>query len=124
MKVFGDNWNTIDGTGVRDYIHVMDLADGHVKALTGLLNNEAKLQCFNLGTGIGTSVFELIDTFKTVNNIDIPFVVVGRREGDVAKLVANNSRALSNLNWKPKKTIEDMCRDGWKWQRLNPNGYE
>lgn len=123
LKVYGDNWNTIDGSGVRDYIHVMDLADGHVKALGKLLNKKPKFLCFNLGTSIGTSVFELIDTFKRVNNIDIPFRVVNRRNGDTDRLVADNSLALKDLNWKPTKTIEDMCRDGWKWKKLNPNGY-
>ena len=123
LKVFGNDWDTYDGTGVRDYIHVMDLAEGHIAAFEYLLKLKKENISLNLGTGIGTSVFELIDVFKKVNNIDLPFKVVGRRDGDIGYVVADNTFAKSLLNWHPILNLEDMCRDGWNWQKNNPNGF-
>ena len=115
LKIFGDNWPTKDGTGIRDYLHIMDLAEGHKLALDYLFKNTEKLLILNLGTGQGTSVLELLESFQKVNGVEIPYYFVPRREGDVASLVADNSKAKDLLNWEPKRTIEDMCRDGWKW---------
>ena len=124
LEVFGNDWDTYDGTGVRDYIHVMDLAEGHIAALEYLFKSEKENININLGTGIGTSVFDLINIFKKVNNIDLPIKIVGRRDGDVGFVVANNTLAKSLLNWKPLFTLDDMCRDGWNWQKNNPNGFQ
>ncbi len=123
LKIFGSDWPTNDGTGVRDYIHVMDLANGHVLALEHLFSEEAKIIKLNLGTGRGTSVMELVNTFQKVNNIKIPYILTERRPGDVARVVANNKLATELLNWVPNLTLEEMCRDGWKWICQNPNGY-
>ena len=123
LKVYGNDWNTHDGTGVRDYIHVMDLAQGHIAALEFLFKKVQEKITFNLGTGVGTSVIDLINTFKKENNIEIPFKIVGRRDGDIGYVVANNSLAKSILKWEPKYRLEDMCRDGWNWQKQNPEGY-
>ena len=123
LKVYGNDWDTHDGTGVRDYIHVMDLAQGHIAALEFLFKKVQEKISINLGTGIGTSVIDLINTFKKENNIEIPFNIVGRRDGDVGYVVANNSFAKSILKWEPKYRLEDMCRDGWNWQKQNPEGY-
>ena len=124
LKVFGNDWDTYDGSGVRDYIHVMDLAEGHVAAMEYLFKLDEKNININLGTGIGTSVFDLISTFKKVNKIELPFKVVGRRDGDIGYLVANNSLAKSILNWEPSLNLEEMCIDGWNWQKNNPNGFQ
>ncbi len=124
LNVFGNDWPTPDGTGVRDYIHVMDLAEGHLMALEYLEKEDPKVLNLNLGTGRGTSVLELVETFERVNNLKIPYSYTNRREGDAARLVADNSLASSLLGWTPKKTLEDMCLDGWKWQSLNINGYQ
>ena len=123
FKIFGKNWPTNDGTGVRDYIHVMDLANGHFYALEYLINNPPKILNLNLGTGIGTSVLELIKTFEIVNKINVPFQFSKRRKGDAAIVVADNSLVKNILKWKPEKNLEDMCRDGWKWMKLNQKGY-
>ena len=124
LKVFGDDWDTYDGTGVRDYIHIMDLAEGHLAALEYLLDSEnEKNISLNLGTGVGSSVFDLIATFKKVNKVDLPYKVTERREGDIGYVVANNSYAKSLLNWEPLFNLDDMCRDGWNWQKNNPDGY-
>lgn len=123
LSVFGNNWPTKDGTGVRDYIHVMDLAEGHIAALEFLLKNKAQILNLNLGTGRGTSVLELINTFQEINNIKIPYEIKSRRQGDLATVIADNTLAISSLNWEPKRTLSDMCADGWKWQKLNPRGY-
>tara|TARA_B100000212_G_scaffold242516_1_gene184865 strand:- start:79 stop:1122 length:1044 start_codon:yes stop_codon:yes gene_type:complete len=120
IQIFGSDWPTPDGTGVRDYIHVMDLAEGHLSALDFLINNKSQILSLNLGTGVGTSVLELINTFQEVNNIRVPYKFVGRRDGDNAIVVADNSLAKSVLNWAPKRNLEDMCRDGWNWQLKNP----
>ena len=123
LNIFGNDWPTADGTCIRDFIHVMDLVDGHIAALKFLDKNKPQIKKFNLGTGLGTSVLELIETFQKVNNIEIPYCFLPRREGDLVKVVADNSLAIKYLKWKAKRNIEDMCRDGWKWQLLNPNGY-
>ena len=122
LSVFGNDYDTVDGTGVRDYIHVVDLAFGHIKALEKILESK-KVHIYNLGSGVGTSVLELIKTFEVENKIQIPYKIVPRRAGDVAICFANADKALNELNWKTTKTIADMCRDTWNWQSKNPNGY-
>tara|TARA_Y100000589_G_scaffold331848_1_gene387433 strand:+ start:1689 stop:2741 length:1053 start_codon:yes stop_codon:yes gene_type:complete len=122
LSVFGDDWNTKDGTGVRDYIHVYDLAEGHVLTLEHLLKNKPKILNLNLGTGKSTSVLDLINTFEKVNDVKVPYDFVSRRPGDVACVVANNAKATLILDWQPKRSISEMCRDGWKWE-LNKNKF-
>ena len=124
FKIFGGDWDTKDGTGVRDYIHVMDLAEGHILALRYLEKVEEELLNLNLGNGVGTSVLELIKMYQQLNKVKIPYEIVGRREGDFGHVVADNSKAISLLNWKPKRSIENMCTDSWRWNLLYPNGYE
>src|SRR5574344_574055 len=121
VRVWGNDYPTVDGTGVRDYIHVVDLASGHIAALKKL---EEKPGCFicNLGTGKGTSVIELIHAFEKANNLTIPYKVYGRRNGDIATCYANVDFAKKYLGWEAKKDIVDCCRDSWKWQKNNPNG--
>ncbi len=123
LKIFGDNWDTFDGTCIRDYIHVMDLAEGHIMALEKQLVNKSEILFINLGTSKGTSVLDLVNTFQNVNKIKIPFVFSKRRKGDHCKVVADNTLALKIFGWTPKRNIKDMCKDGWKWYRLNPKGY-
>ena len=123
IKIFGNDWPSSDGTCIRDYIHVMDLAEGHLKTLEYLLKENSQIININLGTGIGTSVLELINTFQKINKVKIPIKFVCRRKGDAFRVVADNSLAKTILNWKPSRDIEDMCADGWKWTLLNPNGY-
>ncbi len=123
IKIFGSDWQTKDGTGVRDYIHVMDLAEGHLSALIYLTEEKPQFITINLGTGIGTSVLEFIRIFEKVNNVEVPFSFENRRIGDNASVVADNSLAKSILNWLPTRNIEDICKDGWNWQLKNPNGY-
>ena len=122
LRVFGNDYATHDGTGVRDYIHVMDLADGHVKALNYLLKNEA-LITVNLGTGVGYSVLDVVNAFVKVSGKNIPYEFLPRRAGDVAINYADASKALSLLGWKATRNLETMCGDAWKWQSNNPNGY-
>lgn len=124
LKIFGNDWPTSDGTCVRDYIHVMDLANAHLEALNYLFKNNSKLINLNIGTGKGTSVLELVHTFEEVNKLTIPYLITDRREGDIASLVADNSLAIELLKWSPKYSIQDMCKDGWRWQKLNPKGFE
>ncbi|MDA9707773.1 UDP-glucose 4-epimerase GalE [Prochlorococcus sp. AH-736-K21] len=124
LNIFGKDWPTKDGTPVRDYIHVMDVAQGHIKVLEYLESSEPQILNLNLGTGIGTSILELIDTYKEVNKIQIPYDFVDRRIGDVATLIADNSLAYSLLGWKPQKSLEQMCIDGWKWISRNPYGFD
>ena len=114
LKVFGNDYDTSDGTGIRDYIHVMDLAEGHVKALE---NIKTGVNVYNLGTGKGTSVLELINAFERVNNIKIPYEIVERRKGDVATCFADASKAFNELGWKAHLTIEDMVRDAWNFEK-------
>ena len=123
IKIYGSDWQTNDGTGVRDYIHVIDLAEGHLLTLDYLLKGIPQYLTLNLGTGIGTSVLKLINTFEKVNKVEVPFSFDERRPGDNEFVVADNSLAKSILNWMPKRNINDMCRDGWNWQLKNPNGY-
>jgi len=124
LTIFGNNWPTLDGTCIRDYIHVMDLAEGHIATLKYLNKGESKIVNLNLGTALATSVLELIDTFEQVNNIKITKKFSSRRIGDSCTVIADNSLALSCLEWSPKRDLEKMCLDGWKWQKLNPEGYK
>ncbi len=117
LEIYGNDWDTRDGTCIRDYIHVMDLAEGHILSLEFLLKNECKFINLNLGTGIGTSVLELVNIFQEENKVKVPFNYADRRDGDIARIVADNSLAYSLLNWKPTKTINQMCKDGWRWQQ-------
>ena len=123
LKVFGNDWPTKDGTCIRDYIHVMDLAEGHLKSLNYLIENDPQLLTLNIGTGKGHSVLELIKTFEMVNKVKVPYVFSKRRDGDSCKLVANISKVKSILNWVPKRSLEDMCKSGWAWKSKNPIGY-
>ena len=123
LKVFGNDWPTHDGTCIRDYIHVLDLAEGHLKALDFLFRRNNQLINLNIGTGKGHSVLDLIKTFEKVNNVDVPYIFSHRRDGDSCKLVANNLKAKEVLNWHPLRSIEEMCRDGWRWKLMNPGGY-
>ena len=122
LSVFGNDYDTLDGTGVRDYIHVVDLAIGHIKALEKV-TEKIDVYIYNLGSGEGTSVLQLVNTFESVNKIPIPYKIVPRRSGDVATCYANADKAYKELNWRTTKSIEDMCRDTWNWQSKNPNGY-
>ena len=117
LKIFGNDWDTEDGTCVRDYIHIMDLAEGHISAFEFLTKSNPKIISLNLGTGQGHSVLGLINTFKKVNEVNIPYEYTSRREGDNEFVVADNSLAVSVLGWQPKYSIEDMCKDGWKWAK-------
>ncbi|KAK6589903.1 UDP-glucose 4-epimerase [Cryptosporidium xiaoi] len=126
LYVFGNDWPTKDGTGVRDYIHVLDLAEGHIKALEKLLNsqNEEKiLDIYNLGCGTGVSVLEMVKHFEDASGRKIPFEVIQRRQGDLATVVANPSKAERELGWKAKRTIFEACKSAFEWQFKNPNGY-
>ncbi|WP_419810874.1 UDP-glucose 4-epimerase GalE [Bacterioplanoides sp.] len=125
LSVFGGDYDTCDGTGVRDYIHVVDLAKGHVKAVDKLLseNGIAGVQAFNLGTGHGLSVLELVNAFKDCNQVDVPYQISGRRPGDVAACYADVSRARDELGWQAELDVRDMVKDSWRWQSRNPEGY-
>lgn len=123
LHIFGNDYDTPDGTGVRDYIHVVDLAKGHVKALEAIKKN-CGVGIYNLGTGKGYSVLDLVKTFEAVNNVHIPYVIDARRPGDIATCYSDPSKALRELGWKAEYDLEDMCRDSWNWQRKNPRGYE
>ncbi len=118
LKVFGNDYDTVDGTGVRDYIHVVDLAKGHVDAIRNIKNG---VNIYNLGTGHGTSVLQLINTFIDVNKIEIPFEIVGRRAGDIAECYADATKAEKELGWTAKHTVEDMVRDSWRFEKANKN---
>ena len=123
LSVFGDCYDTPDGTGVRDYIHVVDLALGHVKAIDFALPRTG-VEIFNLGTGNGVSVLGLVKAFEEANNIPVPYKIVEPRAGDVAYSYANAQKALDILGWKAEKDVNEMCKDTWRWQKNNPNGYE
>ena len=123
LSIFGNDYDTVDGTGVRDYIHVVDLAMGHVKALDALIHLTGS-HAYNLGTGNGTSVLELVQAFQQATGQPIPYVISARRPGDVATCFADSSKAERELNWKAVRGIVEMCRDSWKWQKENPNGYK
>ena len=120
LNVFGNDYPTHDGTGVRDYIHVVDLAKGHVQAYQ---KAEPGVQIYNLGTGQGYSVLDLVKTFEKVNDVTIPYEIVGRRPGDIATCYADPTRANAELGWKAEYGLDEMCRDAYNWQRKYPNGY-
>ena len=122
LRVFGDDYPTRDGTGVRDYIHVVDLADGHIKAINQL-NANCGLKIYNLGCGHGFSVLEVIDAFQEASGRNIPYEIVERRAGDIAVSYADSSLAKKELNWEAEKGIDEMCRDAWNWQQKNPKGF-
>jgi UDP-glucose 4-epimerase len=123
LQVFGNDYPTPDGTGVRDYIHVMDLASGHMKALEKLDTNPG-LVTYNLGTGKGCSVLEMVNAFAEAAEKKIPYRIVARRSGDIASCYADASKAEKELSWKATRDIHAMCEDTWRWQNMNPNGYE
>ena len=123
LHVFGNDYKTVDGTGVRDYIHVVDLAVGHVKAVDWVLKTTG-CEAFNLGTGNGTSVLQLRDAFVKASGIDVPYVIDPRRPGDPDEVYANAEKAKTVLGWTAKYGIDEMCEDTWRWQKNNPKGYE
>ncbi len=121
LSIFGNDYDTPDGTGVRDYIHVDDLASGHLVMLNSL---RAGFDAINLGSGHGVSVLELVQTFEHVNDLQLPYSFAARRDGDLAKYYADASKAKQVLGWETSRSLEDMCRDSWRWQQQNPRGYE
>lgn len=123
LSVFGDDYDTVDGTGVRDYIHVEDLAAGHVAALEALSTTTESVNTWNLGSGHGTSVLELLHAFERAVGRELPYEVVARRPGDVATSYADPSKANAELGWSTKKTIDEMAADTWRWQEQNPRGF-
>jgi UDP-glucose 4-epimerase len=123
LGVFGNDYPTHDGTGVRDYIHVVDLAKAHVKALD-YAGEHKGTEIFNIGTGTGYSVLDIVNTFMRVNNLTIPYKIKPRRSGDIAECYANAEKAEKVLGWKAEKNLDDMCRDSWNWQSHNKNGYK
>lgn len=122
LNVFGDDYDTPDGTGVRDYIHVVDLALGHIKAVEKV-EGEDGLFIYNLGTGVGYSVLDVVKAFEKASGKKIPYVIGPRRDGDIATFYSDPSKALKELGWKAERGIEEMCEDSWRWQSQNPNGY-
>lgn len=123
LHIFGNDYDTPDGTGVRDYLHVVDLAKGHVAAIQYAEDHEG-LETINLGTGQGYSVLDLVQTFEKVNHLSLPYVIDPRRPGDVASCYADPSYAKELLGWQTEKTLDDMCRDSWHWQESSPHGYD
>ena len=123
LTIFGRDYPTPDGTCKRDYIHVVDLAKGHVKAVDFILRQDRCCEIINLGTGTSYSVTEIVETFERVNNVRVKHVYGPRRAGDLAELYANADKALAVLGWKTERSLEDMCRDSWNWQKNNPDGY-
>lgn len=123
LKVYGNDYSTVDGTGVRDYIHVVDLAQGHLKALEKVMSTTGA-EPYNLGTGRGYSVLEVVKAFEKASGKSIPYSIVDRRAGDIAECYANPEKAKNELGWSAKKGIQEMCADSWKWQSNNLNGYE
>lgn len=124
LGVFGNDYDTPDGTCVRDYIHVVDLADGHVKAVKKLEKNAGGVWIYNLGTGTGYSVLDVINAFEEANDLKINYVFKERRPGDIPACYADPSKAKEELGWSAKRGIKEMCQDSWRWQKNNPNGYE
>ena len=122
LSVFGDDYDTPDGTGVRDYIHVVDLARGHVAAVKYVTSTKG-CEVFNLGTGTGYSVLDMVKAFRSVNNVELPYQIVERRPGDIATCYADPAKSAEKLGWKATHTLEDMCRDSWNWQSKNPMGF-
>ncbi|ELO4084373.1 GDP-mannose 4,6-dehydratase, partial [Escherichia coli] len=123
LKIYGNDYPTKDGTGIRDYIHVMDLAEGHVAALNNI-NQGANYRVYNLGTGIGYSVLELLEAFQKVTTRRVPYVFTKRRSGDIAECWSDPTKAYEELGWKARRGLEDMIRDAWNWQQKNPNGFK
>jgi UDP-glucose 4-epimerase len=124
LNIFGDDYETVDGTGVRDYIHVVDLAKGHLAALDYLFAQRSiGFEAFNLGTGNGNSVLEMVKAFEQFNNVKVPYNLIERRPGDVAACYADATKANQRLNWKAELGLKEMCEDTWRWQSNNPNGY-
>ena len=123
LNVFGNDYNTPDGTGVRDYIHVVDLAKGHVAACDYAAEHTG-CEIINLGTGVGYSVLDIVNAFVRVNGVPVPYVIAPRRPGDIDACYADPAKAERLLHWKAEKTLDDMCRDSWRWQSGNPNGYQ
>ncbi len=123
LSVFGNDYDTPDGTGVRDYIHVVDLARGHVCAVNYALKTTG-IEAVNLGTGTGYSVLDLVNTFQKVNNVPVPYAIVDRRPGDIGTCYSNPAKAKELLGWEAEYGLEDMCRDAWRWQSQNPKGYK
>ena len=124
LQVFGSDWPTADGTGVRDYIHVMDLAEGHLAAVQHLIEEGPQLLTLNLGSGKGHSVLEVVEAFEKASSKRVTYKLVARRAGDAAKTVADPSLANRVLGWRTKRSLGEICRDGWSWQSKNPNGYK
>jgi UDP-glucose 4-epimerase len=122
LSVFGNDYPTVDGTGVRDYIHVVDLADGHLAALTHK-GREAGLHIYNLGTGNGNSVLQMAKAFEIASGVEVPYKIAPRRAGDIAECWADPAKAKAELHWEAKLTLDDMTQDTWRWQSQNPNGY-
>ena len=123
LSIFGNDYDTPDGTGVRDYIHVVDLAKGHVAAVK-YVTEHTGCEVFNLGTGTGYSVLDMVHTFREVNQVDVPYVITDRRPGDIGTCYADPAKSAQKLGWKAEKNLADMCRDAWNWQSKNPMGYE
>ena len=123
LQIFGSDWATPDGTGIRDYIHVMDLAEGHKAAVETLLEQHPQHLTLNLGSGIGASVLDVVKAFSAASNQKVPYTLVDRRPGDAAITLADPARAAAVLNWRTHRTLSDICRDGWAWQQANPMGY-
>ncbi|QBQ17585.1 UDP-glucose 4-epimerase GalE [Acinetobacter haemolyticus] len=123
LSIYGNDYDTVDGTGVRDYIHVVDLANAHLCALNNRLSNHG-CRAWNIGTGNGSSVLQVKNTFEQINGVPIDFEFAPRRAGDVATSFADNSRAVKELGWQPQYSLEDMLADSWNWQKQNPNGYQ
>ncbi len=123
LNIFGNDYDTPDGTGVRDYIHVVDLAQGHVKALK-VIQEKQGLKVYNLGTGKGYSVLDIVKAFEQETHQKIPYRIQPRRAGDIAVCYADSSKAQTELGWQATRTLAQMCRDAWHWQKLNPNGYD
>ena len=123
LSVFGNDYDTPDGTGVRDYIHVVDLACGHVAAVDYVLRNTG-CEVFNLGTGTGYSVLDMVNTFVQTNGVAVPYEITARRPGDIATCYADPTKSRKLLGWAAERTLADMCRDSWNWQSRNPQGYE
>ena len=122
LSIFGDDYDTHDGTGVRDYIHVVDLAKGHVAAVK-YANANLGCDVFNLGTGTGYSVLDMVKAFNEANGLDLPYKIVDRRPDDLATCYADPAKSAEKLGWKAEKTLVDMCRDTWRWQSQNPMGF-
>ncbi len=123
LNVFGNDYNTADGTGVRDYIHVVDLAKAHVSSLKAI-EKQCGLEVYNVGTGRGYSVLEVVKAFEKANDLKVAYEIKERRPGDIAECYCNPQKIEKELGWKAENDLEDMCRDSWNWQKNNPEGYE